>query len=207
MDQLLPRYVRVYRSLRERILSNELKPGHQLPPQHILASQYGVAFATLARSLGILEEEGLVSRKHGLGTFIADPKERAAHVLVVDDEAPAREMLASIIQDSGFIVIAVDSGETALVELQKRRFTHVFTDLRLAGVGGAQLVTRIFEGSPDTAVVVVSAYPQDLEELASRDALPVIVIRKPFRPSQVRQALRLEGGVREGAEIASASGS
>jgi GntR family transcriptional regulator len=47
------------------------RPGDQLPSQADLASQLGISRATLREALLNLEQDGLIIRRHGVGTFVA----------------------------------------------------------------------------------------------------------------------------------------
>lgn len=50
--------------------SGELEPGQRLPPERDVASEYGVAYNTIRRSMEILRERGLIVTMHGRGTFV-----------------------------------------------------------------------------------------------------------------------------------------
>lgn len=54
-----------------RIETGALPPGTQLPPEPDLASELGVSRATLREALRLIEDEGLVTRTRGAGTFVA----------------------------------------------------------------------------------------------------------------------------------------
>ncbi|MEJ2376679.1 MAG: GntR family transcriptional regulator [Pseudolabrys sp.] len=65
-------YLHVANLLRKRIESEEWGPGTRLPALKELAAEFGVANVTLRLAVAILEEEGLVRREQGRGTFVND---------------------------------------------------------------------------------------------------------------------------------------
>ncbi|GGN62401.1 GntR family transcriptional regulator [Oceanobacillus indicireducens] len=65
-----PRYLIVIEQIREKINNGELEPGEQLPSETALAKALGVSRNTLREALRILEEENIIIRKHGIGTFV-----------------------------------------------------------------------------------------------------------------------------------------
>jgi len=69
----VPRYHRIAEALRERIQDGELPPGARLDNQRQLARSFGVTLMTLRQALELLEREHLITRRHGLGTFVAAP--------------------------------------------------------------------------------------------------------------------------------------
>ncbi len=69
----VPRYYRIAEALRARIEEDDLRPGARLPDQRTLARQFGVTLMTLRQALELLERENRISRRHGLGTFVAAP--------------------------------------------------------------------------------------------------------------------------------------
>src|SRR2546430_6668118 len=54
-------------------LFRSLRPGARLDNQRRLATSFGVTLMTLRQALELLEREHLISRRHGLGTFVAAP--------------------------------------------------------------------------------------------------------------------------------------
>lgn len=63
-------YRHVAALLRKQVLGGKLLPGDRLPSIETIASTYSVAIVTVRQALALLEEEGLVERRHGRGTFI-----------------------------------------------------------------------------------------------------------------------------------------
>jgi len=69
----IPRYLQIAQSLRERIAAGAIEPGGRLGDQRSLAREFGVTLMTLRQALDLLDREGLITRRHGLGTFAASP--------------------------------------------------------------------------------------------------------------------------------------
>lgn len=61
----------VAKALRERIVAHKLGPGDRLPSEPELARSLGVSRSTLRAGIALLEEDGLVRRLHGSGTYVA----------------------------------------------------------------------------------------------------------------------------------------
>jgi GntR family transcriptional regulator len=69
----VPRYHQIAQALRERIATSAQAPGERLDNQRNLAREFGVTLMTLRQALDLLERDGLIARRHGLGTFVARP--------------------------------------------------------------------------------------------------------------------------------------
>lgn len=70
----VPLYYQLGTILREQILSGDHRPGAQLPTEAELVVEYGVSRITVRQALRSLEEEGLIRREAGRGTFVTgDP--------------------------------------------------------------------------------------------------------------------------------------
>lgn len=65
-----------YHSIRDEILDlvEELDVGDALPPERVLAPRFAVSRMTLRRAVEELVREGRLERRHGAGTFVAEPK-------------------------------------------------------------------------------------------------------------------------------------
>jgi GntR family transcriptional regulator len=69
----VPHYHRIAEAFREQIRVGELSAGVRLDNQRELAKRFGVTLMTLRQALELLEREHLITRRHGLGTFVAAP--------------------------------------------------------------------------------------------------------------------------------------
>lgn len=79
----VPLYNQIAESLFDQIESGKLAPGSRLPPERELSEMLGVNRMTLRQALHLLQTQGLLIRRQGNGTFVADPKiERQAGRLI-----------------------------------------------------------------------------------------------------------------------------
>ncbi|CAM3345203.1 GntR family transcriptional regulator [Deinococcus deserti] len=73
-----PVYLQVASGIAQRIRDGELERGSALPSERELASSLGVSRVTVRQALAQLAEQGLLTRRHGSGTFVAPPPEAPA---------------------------------------------------------------------------------------------------------------------------------
>lgn len=69
----IPLYIQIRKSLHNDIVNNVLVPGQRLPSEDELALQFGVSRMTVRQGISDLIDEGLLYRRHGVGTFVAQP--------------------------------------------------------------------------------------------------------------------------------------
>lgn len=69
---VVPLYYQLATVLREKILARQYKPEEQLPTEAELVEDYGVSRITVRQAMGKLEDEGLIRREAGRGTFVTD---------------------------------------------------------------------------------------------------------------------------------------
>ncbi len=70
MQNLL--YVNVDESIKRKIEEGLLNPGDRLPPEMELAKEYGISRSTLREALKMLQKEGILITKNGIGTYVAE---------------------------------------------------------------------------------------------------------------------------------------
>lgn len=70
----IPLYIQIAESLIAQIESGELAPGDRMSPERDLSEKLGVNRMTLRRALRVLDAQGLIERRHGVGTYVTAPK-------------------------------------------------------------------------------------------------------------------------------------
>ena len=86
------------------------------------------------------------------------PTADAPTVLVVDDEPSNLASIEKIFQRDGMRVKTADGAKTALEVVRSHRVQVVLTDLMMPGISGLELLRAIKQVSPDTEVVMMTAY-------------------------------------------------
>src|SRR3954466_12675974 len=84
----------------------------------------------------------------------------ASEILIVDDEADIRDLVAGILEDVVFVTRTARDSDTALAEIANRRPHLVFLDIWLQGskLDGLQLLEQVKKGKPDLPVVMISGH-------------------------------------------------
>jgi GntR family histidine utilization transcriptional repressor len=77
---------RILSDIRSRILSGAWPPGHRIPFEHELSTQYGCSRMTVSKALTELTRSGLIERRRKAGSFVKHPHSQSA-VLEIHDQA------------------------------------------------------------------------------------------------------------------------
>jgi two-component system response regulator PilR (NtrC family) len=109
-----------------------------------------------------------------------------ARVLVVDDEASMRELLGIMLRKSGYTVTPADGGEAALELLKTSVFDLVITDLRMRKVDGLAVLRAAKEHSPQTIVLVVTAFASTETAVEAMKLGAYDYITKPFKTDEIK---------------------
>ena len=103
-----------------------------------------------------------------------------AKILVVDDERKMCVILKGMLQEKGHDVTAIEDSQKAQELLGRREFDLVITDLKMTPVDGLELLRVVKKASPETEVVLMTAYAsvQTAIEAMKQGAYDYII--KPF---------------------------
>jgi DNA-binding NtrC family response regulator len=102
-------------------------------------------------------------------------------ILIVEDDAQLRDLLADHLEEQGYTVRAAADGHEALAILERDRPPVILLDLRLPGVHGLQLLQRIRQDHPTIRVIVVSGVEDEILARSTLRQGAFDYVRKPFR--------------------------
>jgi two-component system response regulator PilR (NtrC family) len=114
----------------------------------------------------------------------------ARRILIVDDERSMREMLAILLKKEGLDVRSAGSRAEAAEALARGGIDLVLTDVKLPDGDGLEILRHVKAGSPETAVVVMTAYGTTEMAVAARKLGAEAYILKPFDVDELRIVLR-----------------
>src|SRR5215813_3305600 len=111
----------------------------------------------------------------------------ASDILIVDDEADIRELVAGILDDEGFSTRTARDSDSALTEVTNRRPHLVFLDIWLQGskLDGLQLLEQIKKDHPDLPVVMISGHGNIETAVAAIKRGAYDFIEKPFKSDRL----------------------
>ncbi len=139
----------------------------------------------------------------------------ANDILIVDDEADIRELVAGILDDEGFKSRTARDSDTAFAEISARRPNLIFLDIWIQGsrLDGLQMLEQIKREHPDVPVVMISGHGNIETAVAAIKRGAYDFIEKPFKADRLilvaTRALensRLKREVRELKQHAPSSG-
>lgn len=94
----MPEYNRLYNSLREQILEGHYAAGQQLPPERMLCNDFGVSRITARHAIRLLQEQGLVERFQGRGTYVRSINPKKVSIINCDFSGSIRKNAPEMIR-------------------------------------------------------------------------------------------------------------
>jgi two-component system, NtrC family, nitrogen regulation response regulator NtrX len=110
-----------------------------------------------------------------------------ADILVVDDEADIRELVAGILEDEGYATRRAGSADDALAAVQARRPSLIFLDIWLQGsrLDGLQVLEQLKEADAELPVVMISGHGNIETAVAAIKRGAYDFIEKPFKADRL----------------------
>jgi len=104
-------------------------------------------------------------------------------ILVIDDDIGIRESLFLVLNDAGYQVDTVESGEQGIEKVKRNKYDLIFLDIKMAGMDGIQTLREIRKMGKKIPVYIITAFQKEYFrqlERAMQDGVDFEVIEKPF---------------------------
>ncbi|GAC1651853.1 MAG: response regulator [Herpetosiphon sp.] len=113
-------------------------------------------------------------------------------ILVVDDEPDVLVILRRIVRDctSDYDVVAVTNAAAAVQYLAQHPCALVITDYAMPSMTGLDLALHIGRTTPQTPVILITAYGNETLRQATAQAHVAVVLHKPFEVSELVAAIQ-----------------
>jgi DNA-binding NtrC family response regulator len=116
---------------------------------------------------------------------MAEPR----RVLVVDDEPAMREMMVSLLEESGFEAQPAGSADEALAATREADFDAVISDIRMPGKDGLALLAELRKLRPETPVILMTAFGTIDSAVEAMRHGAFDYVTKPFKRGAVLASL------------------
>ena len=113
----------------------------------------------------------------------------SAHILVVDDDLELRELTQTYLEQQGFSVACVESGETMDAYLTEHSVDLLILDLMLPGEHGLSIAQRLKKHS-SIPIIIVSAQGEDVDRIVGLEVGADDYLAKPFNPRELLARIR-----------------
>jgi DNA-binding response OmpR family regulator len=106
-------------------------------------------------------------------------------ILIIDDEAGLRQMMARVLQRAGYEVTTAANGSDGIALASEHPFDLLYLDIRMPGLNGLEVLKIIHAKFPDLPVVLFTAQPDvhSAVEALRRGAIDYLL--KPLKPQAV----------------------
>ena len=126
----------------------------------------------------------------------SEPLERR-QVLIADDEANLRRVLAAQLERDGYDVVAVPDGAAAIAALGEHHIDVVITDLRMPKVDGIEVLRHVTRHHPEIPVIMITAHGTVDTAVEALKVGAYDFVTKPFEKSELRNVVSKAARTRE----------
>lgn len=111
-------------------------------------------------------------------------------ILIVEDEKSMREVLAILLEGEGYAVALAAGGIEGISLLNKDIFDMVITDIKMPKVNGFEILKKVRETSPDTLVIMITAFGTTESAIEAMQLGAYDYIHKPFKIDEIRLVVK-----------------
>jgi DNA-binding NtrC family response regulator len=124
-----------------------------------------------------------------------------ARILIVDDEESIRKVLATILEDEGYIVESVETAKKGIEKSENSFHNVALIDIRLPDMVGVELLAKMRETKPRMRKIIITGYPTLENAVAAVNRGADAYILKPFDVEKmlatIREQLQLQNEERK----------
>ena len=113
-----------------------------------------------------------------------------AKILVIDDERPTLNMFRLFLKAYGHDVLTAENGPSGLEIFQREKPPIVFTDVKMPGMDGLEVVRRIREIEPAVQIIVMTGHGDSDLAVQASHLQAAAFIYKPISRADLEAALR-----------------
>ena len=106
-------------------------------------------------------------------------------ILLIEDERINRITLKKLLEHAGYAVTSVEDGKAGLEAVQNETWDVVLTDYRLPGADGLEILEEVKRVSPDTQVLIMTAFATVDNALSALKKGAFDYLTKPFDPDEL----------------------
>lgn len=166
-SQSIPLYEQLKNIIENKINNGELKAKDQLPSERELGEKYNISRITVRQAIALAEQEGLVKRVHGIGTFVVGPK--------IKQELQVVDTFQSTVEQQGLIA------STKLI-----KSNTITSDFQLSRILNLEMMSKVFNmqlvglGNDSPIVYYDTYFPYELGVTVNEFARKLMEENKPF---------------------------
>ena len=113
-----------------------------------------------------------------------------ARILIIDDDESIRRVLATILEDEGYVVDSAETGKKGIEKTETAFFNLALIDVRLPDMEGIELLGKIRDTKPKMRKLIVTGYPTLQNAVAAVNKGADAYIMKPFDVELMLQTIR-----------------
>ena len=117
------------------------------------------------------------------------PAGATPRVLVIDDEAPIRDLICTVLSSAGYEPVAAETSRSALTQVARDTLSLVVSDIRMPDLTGIELLEAVRSVRPSLPVVLVSGFGTYDDLRAALDRGAHGFVPKPFTQSELLTAV------------------
>jgi DNA-binding NtrC family response regulator len=116
-------------------------------------------------------------------------KLKTMKILLVDDDEWIRDSLRIFFEAEGCHIVALETAEEAMEELNCQDYDIIITDYRLPGMDGVAFLKQIKNSHPDSIKILITAYKSDVVVSEAKKVGVQHLIAKPFTSETIEASL------------------